>query len=216
MNELFPDDGGAFKTYKTVAMNFSLLINERGLQQILSAPAELVMKAYLNMMRQYAPLKKIIDKIMDLFHVDERGRATYDSIEAQRRLGWNSNPKDNSEPEELARKLALGATEVIKDLADLRRTGNWKDQSAMLAALTTGKSRSGLDYEDFLKVAVQLTDPLNVSAQVFVSTSKKYKGEQDISQTYQFFNNRSDSFDANIAEVNQMQARFGDPAMLTD
>ena len=63
---------------------------------------------------------------------------------------------------------------------------------------------------------VQLTDPLNVSAQVFLSTDKKVKGEADVAQTYQLFNNRKDSFDANIAEVNQMHSRFADPATLTD
>jgi len=214
-NELFPSSGGTFKTYKSVVMNFSLLINARGLQEILLAPLQTIVKAYLNMMREFVPA--IVDKVADLFSVNAAGKVTYDRREAERRVGGTAaDHQDPQKPIDTVRSLALGAEEVIKDIAAARNAPGWKEQSATLAAISTGKSRSGLEYEDFLKVIVQLTDPMNVSAQVYLNTDKKVKGEQDIAQTYQFFNNRSDSFDANIAEVNQMRDRFAEPATLTD
>lgn len=214
VKELFPDSGGAFKTYKTVAMNFSVLISERGLQQILTAPAEVVMKAYLSVMREYAP--KIVDKVRDLFRVDGKGDVSYDAREVSIRLGGMPTYEDPVKPEDMVRQLAIGAEGMIRDLMGLRGMGNWKDQSAALTSIATGRSHSGLGYEDFLKVAVQLTDPLNVSAKVYVNTNKKVKGEKDYSQTYEFFNDRENSFDSNIAEVREMQSRFADPSDLTD
>ncbi|MEI7529980.1 MAG: hypothetical protein WCK76_13675 [Elusimicrobiota bacterium] len=214
-NELFPSTGGTFKTYKSAVMNFSLLISERGMQEILLAPAQAILKAYLNMMREVVPA--IIDKVSDLFSVNAAGKVTYDSREAERRVGGTAaDHQDPQKPIDTVRSLALGAEEIIRDISDARNAPGWKEQSATLTALATGKSRSGLEYEDFLKVVVQLTDPLNISAQVFVTTDKKVKGEADVSQTYQFFNNRNDSFDANIADVNHMHSRFADPATLTD
>ena len=98
----------------------------------------------------------------------------------------------------------------------MRDAGGWKDQSEQLAKVAAGSSKSGLSYEDFLKVVVQVVDPMNVSAEVFVHTDKKVKGEADVTQNYKFFNNKDNSFDANISEVNQMHARFADPSTLTD
>ncbi|MDD5210493.1 MAG: hypothetical protein PHV36_13970 [Elusimicrobiales bacterium] len=212
-HELFPSTGGTFKTYKSVVMNFSLLISERGLQDILLAPAQAIVKAYLNVMRELMP--DIVNRISGLFSVNAAGKVSYDRQAAEKRMAGIAvtegyNPMDD------VKILAHGAEEVIKDLAAVRNAPGWKAQSATLAAVATGKSHSDFGYEDFLKVVVQLTDPLNVSAQVFLSTDKKVKGEADVAQTYQFFNNRNDSFDANIADVNQMRNRFADPATLTD
>ena len=212
---IFPATGGFFKYYKTGVMNLNLLISERGVQDIITAPAELIMKAYMNMMREAVPA--IIDKVMDLFTVSKDGEVFYDSREAERRVGGTSADYENPvKPADVVRKLALGATEIIRDIASVRDAGGWKDQSEQLDKVAAGSSKSGLSYEDFLKVVVQVVDPLNVSAEVFVHTDKKVKGEADVTQNYKFFNNKDNSFDANISEVNQMHARFADPSTLTD
>jgi hypothetical protein len=51
---------------------------------------------------------------------------------------------------------------------------------------------------------------------VYVHTDKRVKGEPDVTQTYEFFNNRDNNFDGTMSEVTQMQNRFNDPAELTD
>ena len=214
-DSIFPETGGFFKYYKTAVMNFNLLISERGVQAIIAAPAQAIMKAYMNMMREAVPV--IIDKVMDLFYITKDGKVGYDSREAARRVGGTSADYENpAKPVDVVKQLALGATEIICDIASMRDTAGWKEQSEQLAKVAAGSSRSGLSYEDFLKVVVQLVDPLDVSAEVFVHTDKKVKGEADVTQNYKFFNNKDNSFDANIAEVNQMHARFEDPATLTD
>ncbi|MCX5791983.1 MAG: hypothetical protein NTY45_07175 [Elusimicrobia bacterium] len=213
--EIFPGTGGTFKYYKTGVMNFKLLISEQGVQDIIMAPAQAIMKAYINMMREFVP--GIIDKVTDLFYVNKDGKVGYDSREAAKRVGGTSADYENPvKPVDVVKQLALGATEFIQQLASVRNAGGWKEQSENLAKVAAGSSRSGLSYEDFLKVVVQVTDPLHVSAEVFVHTDKKVKGEADVTQNYKFFNCRDNSFDANIAEVNQMQARFADPSTLTD
>ncbi len=213
--EIFPDTGGFFKHYDTAVMNFKLLINERGLQEILLAPAQAVMKAYLNMMRRFVP--GIVDKVMGLFYIGEEGRVRYDSREAARRVGGTSADYANPvKPVDVVKKLALGAEEFLRGLAGARGAAGWKAQAEKLAEIAAGSSDSGLSYEDFLQVVVQVVDPLNVSAEVYVHTDKQVEGEEDVTRNYQFFNGRDNSFDAGIAEVNQMHARFADPAVLTD
>ena len=213
--EIFSEKGGTFKYYKTGVMNFKLLISESGVQDILTAPAEALMKAYMNMMREFVPA--IVDKVMDLFYIDKDGKVGFDSREAARRVSGTSADYENPvKPADVVKELALGATEMIRDIASVRDAGGWKAQSETLSKVAAGNSGSGLSYDDFLKVVVQVVDPMHVSAEVFVHTDKKVQGEADVTQNYKFFNNKDNSFDANIAEVNQMQARFAEPATLTD
>jgi hypothetical protein len=114
------------------------------------------------------------------------------------------------------RNLAYGATQVIRDIMTVRGTGGWKSQSEQLAKVAAGSSRSGLGYDDFLKVVVQLIKPGDVSAAVYLHTDKHVKGEPDVTQTYNFFNGRDNSFDSTMSEVNQLQNRFNNPSDLTD
>ncbi|HAT71389.1 MAG TPA: hypothetical protein DCS63_01055 [Elusimicrobia bacterium] len=206
------------KTYKSAVMSFKLLVNDRGVQDIIFAPAQAIMKAYMNMMREEAA--SVIDKVMDLFMIDKRGKVGFDSETAAQRLGVNPTMDvfgDNgSNPLEIVDTLAYAATQVIKDIASVRDSGGWKEQSEKLAAVSAGKSKSGLKYEDFLKVVVQMVNPEDVSAEVYVHTDKRIKGEADVNQTYQFFNTSGNSFDNTLSEVNQMRERFLDPSELTD
>ena len=63
---------------------------------------------------------------------------------------------------------------------------------------------------------MQLVDPGDVSAGVYLHADKRIKGEADVTQNYSYFNGRDNSFDGAISEVNQMRERFADPSALTD
>lgn len=203
-------------TYQTALMSFKLMINENGVQGILLAPAQAVMKACMNMMRETNAT--IIDKVMDLFRVGADGRVGYDQAAARKRLGVSpiEELESGSNPLSILNTLVYTATRVILDIASVRSAPGRKAQSDMLANVAGGNSKSGLKYEDFLKVVVQLAAPGNVSAQVYLHTDKRVKGEADITQTYDFFNGRDNRFDETLGEVNQMRERFTDPAELTD
>ena len=209
---IFPETH-SMKLYKTGVMNLKLLISEGGVQQIILAPPQEILKAFMNVMREVVP--EIVDRVGDLFTINNKGQVDYDWKTAEKRMSGMA-VTEGYDPMATVRGLAHDASDVIHDIFTVRHAGGWKAQSEQLAKVVAGSTRSDLAYEEILKVLVQLVDPLNVSAEVYVHTDKKVKGETDVTQNYQFFNNRENSFDANIAEVNQMQARFADPATLTD
>lgn len=206
------------KTYQAAVMSFKLLINERGVQDIIFAPAQAVMKAYMNMMREVEG--EIIGKVLDLFTVNKEGKVEYDYKAAWGRLDVGrldvDNCDDSTNPLNIVRTLAYTATQVIRDLAAVKETSGWKEQSERLSKVAAGGSKSGLAYEDFLKVIVQLVKPADISADVYIHTDKRVKGEADVTQNYQFFNYRDNSFDNALADVTQMRERFTEPSDLTD
>jgi hypothetical protein len=204
------------KTYKAAVMSFKLLINDRGVQDIIFAPAQAIMKAFMNVAREEESF--IVDKVMDLFTINKDGKVDYDYKAVSKRLGVNGfdNTEGRTNPLDIVRNLAYSATRVIQDIMSIRNASDWKAQSERLSEVAAGKSKSNLSYEDFLKVVVQLVKPGDVSASVYVHTDKHVKGEADVTQTYEFFNNRDNNFDNTMSEVTQMQNRFNDPATLTD
>jgi len=204
------------KTYKTAVMSFKLMINDRGVQDIIFAPAQAIMKAYMNVMRETE--SAVLDKVMDLFTINKDGKVDYDYKAAQQRLGVSpfDSYENGTNPLDIVRNLAYAATKVIQDIVAVRDAGDWKSQSEKLSKTAAGSSKSGLAYEDFLKVVVQLVKPGDISAEVFVHTDKRVKGEADVTETFDFFNDRDNSFDKTISDVNQMRDRFSDPSTLTD
>ncbi|HBA60936.1 MAG TPA: hypothetical protein DCZ92_08965 [Elusimicrobia bacterium] len=204
------------KTYKAAVMSFKLLINERGVQDIIFAPAQAIMKAYMNMMREAEGA--IIEKVMDLFTINKDGKVDYDWKAAEKRLGVSSfdTYENSTNPMDIVRNLAYVATRVIRDMVSVKEASNWKEQSERLSKVAAGSGKSGLKYEEFLKVVVQLVNPDDVSAEVYLHTDKRVKGEADVTQNYQFFNSRDNNFDNTIAEVNQMRERFAAPSELAD
>ncbi len=210
----YPGQSAPYKTYKTVVMSFRLMISERGVQSIIFAPAQAIMKAYMNVMRETESY--IIDKVMDLFTINKAGEVAYDRDAVRRRLG-NPNPYEDgvTNPLDIVSTLARAATQVIRDIASVKEAGNFKEQSEKLAKITAGDSGSGLKYEDFLKVALQLAAPGDISAEVYLSTDKNVNGDADVNQTYQY-NNSNSGLNNAITEVDQMRDRFAEPTLLTD
>ena len=204
------------KVYGSALMSFKLLINERGVNGIIFAPAQAILKAYLNMMRETEAA--VIDKVLDLFTVNEEGEVGFDHKAAQKRLGtaFLTGCDNGTNPLDIVRTLAKAATQVIRDLASVKEASDWKERSERLSGIAAGDSRSGLGYEDFMKVVLQLVSPDDVSAEVYLHTDKKVKGEADLTRTYRFFNGRDNNFDSALSEVSQAQERFAEPSLLTD
>jgi hypothetical protein len=73
------------KIYKDAVMSFKLMINDNGVQNIIFAPAQAIMKAYMNVMREANA--SIVDRIIDLFTIDKKGGVAYDAGAVEKRLG---------------------------------------------------------------------------------------------------------------------------------
>ncbi|MEI7529954.1 MAG: hypothetical protein WCK76_13545, partial [Elusimicrobiota bacterium] len=208
------DQSDPTKTYRSAVISFKLVFAEQAVQDIVFAPAQLIMKSFMNVMRETEGA--IIDKVMDLFTIDKKGEVAYDYKAVQKRLGvsaFDNNGDNGTNPLDIVRTLAHAATEFIEKLSSVKQQGGWKAQSEQLAKVAaTGDMR----YEDFLKVVIQMTDTKNISSEIYIHTDKRVKGEEDVNQNYTMFNTRENGFDNTIATVQQMRERFADPAELTD
>lgn len=202
------------KTYRSAVMSFKLVFAEKAVQDIIFAPAGLILKSFMNVMRETE--SGIIGKIMDLFTINEKGVVDYDNRAVEKRLGVHPTDYgsgDRNNPLEIVRTLACRATNFIVKLVSVRNESGWKARSERLAKVA---ATGDMKYDDFLKVVVQMADVKDISSQLYVHTDKRVKGEEDVNQTYDMFNNRDNNFDSTIAEVNQMRERFADPGDLTD
>ena len=203
-------------TYRSAVMSFKLVFAEQAVQDIIFAPARLIMKSFMNVMCETEGA--IIRKVMDLFNIDDKGRVSYNYRAMQKRLDANgfdtSISGDNgTNPLDIVRSLAYSATRFIQKITSVREEATWKGQSERLAKVA---AHGDMKYEDFLKVVIQLVDTKNISSEVYIHTDKRVDGEQDVNQNYTMFNTRDNGFDSTIAEVNQMRERFADPSDLTD
>jgi len=210
------------KTYKAAMMSFRLLFNEKAVQDIVFAAPQLILKAYINVMRERAAFlvdkmsekaAYIVDKVKDLFTVDEKGKVSYDYKTASARLEAEFPAEGATNPLDVVRTVAYSAAKFIERITAVRNEANWKDQSEKLSKVASG---GDMKYEDFLKVVIQMVDTKDISSEIYVHTDKRVKGEPDVSQNYNIFNNRADGFDKSYDDVTKMQQRFAEPTELTD
>ncbi len=201
------------KTYKAVVMSFKLVFSDKAVQDIILAAPQMIMKAYMNVMRETE--SEIVNKVMDLFTVSDKGEVKYDYSAAQKRLGVTSfdNNQESTNPMNIVGTMARAATKFIEKIVSVREESSWKGQSEQLAKVA---SHSDMKYEDFLKVVIQMVDTKDISSDIYIHSDKRVKGEPDVTQNYSMFNNRDNNYDRTLGDVTAMRERFADPTDLTD
>jgi len=199
------------KTYKAAVVSFKLMISEQGIKEIILAPFKEILNAYLNVMKETE--RALVEKVAHLFSVDDKGVVDFDKEKAAQIL--NSDEMESGyNPLYILRDMAKTATAIIKDILSIGSQSDPKAQSQKLSEVAAGRGKSGLGFEDFLKVVVQLVSKENISAQVYVATDKRVKGEKDINQNYVITG--STQAENAMNEMMQMRDRFSDPSKLSD
>lgn len=196
------------KIYSSVASEFNLMISARGIQEIIFAPAAAIMKSLFNILPEN--FQKVLAKAGDLFVIDEAGKVSFDSKIARQRLGYAVNREDN-DPLSVMRKLAAKATNLIAELFEVKNTSDEKEQTKKFSKLSSGGGSLGAS--DFLKVAVQLLDPSEVTASFTMDSKNKNMGKHHYKA--EVFN-PSDNFDKTLSEVQEAEGRFSEPSILAD
>jgi len=202
------------KTYRSAVIAFKLVFSEKAVQDIIFAPAQLIMKSFMNVMR--GKEGEIIDKIIDLFTINERGEVGYDRQAVSKRLdvhGFNDGGDWGTNPLGIVKSLASGATEFIKKILSVRKEADWKAQAERLSEVA---SSGDMRYEDFLKVVIQMVSPSDISSSFYIHTDKRIKGEANVTQTYNIFNNHDNDFDSEISDVIEMRELFANPPVMSD
>ena len=198
------DPSDPSKRYKSGVMSVKLLISERGVQDIIFAPAEAVMKAYINVIREK--------------HADKAAKdGAVPGQEAQLAALTDIELAEACNPFHVVDNLAYAAARrLIKALASVRSASDWKTQSERLAGAAAGEGPFALKYEDFFKVVLQLVKPADVSAAVYVHLDPKKKGVANVTQNYNYFNTSGRGYDATLSDVANLRDRFATPSELSD
>ena len=200
----------ASNAYNSVASEFKLIISEKGVQEIIFAPAAAIMRAVFNVF--YDSFNTVLDKAADLFRIDESGKVSFDRKAARQRLGYGHSHSDDADPVYAMKRLAAKATKVIADIFEVKKTSNDKEQAAKFSKLVQG--RGTLGAKNFLQVAVQLLDPSEVSATFTMDSKNKKTGKHHYEATV--FTPSVEKIETSLKEVQDAESRFDDPSVLTD
>ncbi|TBR18948.1 hypothetical protein EPO15_14730, partial [bacterium] len=171
------DTGGSpqEKTYHRGISAFTLAFSRKAVADIVAAPADVVLKSYVNALG-YAE-REMMERVLPLMRLKADGTLDYSRREAEKALGYD-DWRDEGSRDAMAQLsyLAAQASDVIRDLAKARDAKDASERADRFRDALAGDGRSGLAYEEILKVMVQLVDPADVSAEFFVNVDKGIKG----------------------------------------
>ncbi|MEI7528804.1 MAG: hypothetical protein WCK76_07660 [Elusimicrobiota bacterium] len=174
------------KHYKATFMAFAVNFNETAVAGIIAAPADELIKAFANTLDQAS--RDVMMKVLSVSTVGEDGRIKNKQRDLERVLGASLNALGNDQ-NSLSNQIASfcrTATQLVTDIIKIRTAGDWKAQADMLSKVIAGNGKSGLKYEEILKVLVQVVSPGDVSAELLYQAEKKPGDKNDISVQYSY------------------------------
>ena len=133
-------------------MAFAVNFNENAVANIIAAPANELIKAFANTLDQAS--RDVMMKVLSVSTVGEDGRIKNKQRDLERVLGASLNALSN-EQNSLSNQIASfcrTATQLVTDIIKIRTAGDWKAQADMLSKVIAGNGKSGLKYEEILKV----------------------------------------------------------------
>ena len=209
------------RQYGSAILSFSMIFTRTAVRSIINAPAERIMKAFFNVMDVFD--KKVISKVVHLFNINSDGKVKYNYRKARKILekefwwvDFNDNENEGT-PMDVVKHACYKVSRIVADLASVRNTADWKEQSGRLADIMGGKGKSRMGYNRMLKLVVQLVDPEFLYAKINYKTHKKIDGEKDITIKREFFNPKVNAYYGNkMAKAEKIRNKFNEPSTLTD
>jgi len=212
----------ASRTYRSAVLSFTLLFTREAVQEIINAPARLIMKAFFNILEGFD--KKVISKVAHLFRIDEKGKIKYDYRKARRILErefwWLDldNPEEGRDsPLDTLRDIKWQVARIIKDFDYIKAAPDWKEQAKRLSKVFAGKKKGNLGYNKMMKLVIQFVEPHHIYARMKFNTNKKIDGENDINLRESFFNTGIENTYTNqMSNATALRDMFNNPSTLTD
>lgn len=201
------------KRYKSAIMSFSLVFTQQAVNSILLADSNTILKAVLNVMEGLD--REILQKISHLFKFGSDNKVDYDWKAARKLLA--SYETDEFDPFSVVRSFCLNVTNIVADVASVRNEGDPKAKSKRLAEVLGGKGKSRVGYENMMQVLIQLVSVKDIYAKLDINTDKRIKGEENISNSYNMYNNNLQAgYGEQLGQANALRDRFADPSELSD
>ncbi|MDE2293722.1 MAG: hypothetical protein KGL53_16695, partial [Elusimicrobia bacterium] len=207
------DMGPAQKQYHRGLSAFTLTFSRKAVADIVSAPAGVILKAYAQSLG--ASERALMDRVLPLLSFGADGRVRYDESKALKALGyWSWNDQGARSAMSELSQFAQTAADVVRDLAAAAAAPNAQERAVRFLAVMDGDGRSGLAYDDVMRVLVQLADPADVSGEFYVTVDKGIKGDKDVDARL-LLNKKAPDGEL-IGGASRNRARFAEPSILTD
>ncbi|MBI5240502.1 MAG: hypothetical protein HY926_08520 [Elusimicrobia bacterium] len=200
-------------TYRSVVTAFTLAFDQKALTEVLWAPADVVVRAFVNSLS--GEEREHMEKALALGSVRPDGTVDYDYHKLRREIDPfpdQDRESGRKDPMQTISELARQAALLVRDLAEAR-SGDWGQRCRALVDVVSGKGRSGLVYDAVMKVLVQLAAPADLYGDFSVRTDKREKGETDLNARY--FLNKANA-DSGLSEAAKLKERFAEPSLLND
>jgi len=172
--------------YKATFMAFEVNFNENAVAGIIAAPANMLIKAFANSLDKAS--RDVMMKVLSVSSIGEDGKIKNRQSDLERVLGASLSAAGDGQNNLMSQisSFCRTATLLVADVVKIRTAGNWKAQSDMLSKVIAGQGKSGLKYEEILKVLVQVVSPKDVSAELLYQAEKKPGDKSDISVQYSY------------------------------
>jgi hypothetical protein len=214
-----PRDGGVRESEpsdRNGLMSFTLVMNERAVKDVLAASSQAVLKAFAASVG--ADDRGMAEWLAAHATVGKNGDLQYDRREARRAfpdagesMGRGNMRDDNMRDLSSLSEKAAG---LIADIAAGRDAKNNEERAQALAVMIGGKGKSGLAYEDVLRVVVQFVDPLDLTGDFVANVKTTTKGVKSPNQHFVLKKGRAEV--PLLQQAGDAKARFAEPSILTD
>lgn len=185
------------------SMVLSLLISPEGMTQAVAAAPDAIARAYANTLD--ASDRAMLSAVAASgFDPGEVRRAAVAAAEA---AGDTVSPRRYIQ-------LAERAAEVVADIARLREAPDNDRRAAFLAQMIEGRNESGLRYDEFMAILVQLSAPEHVRADFRVNVKKGVRGLENVNQRMRY--NGGIDAEPIVAEAARLRGPFAGPQDITD
>lgn len=196
--------------YRSAVSAFTVIFNQKAIEEILWAPAETVVKAFMQVLSLAD--QGLLKTALEFASIADDGGLNLDKKALNRKL-WRMSLSDEARMElfQKIKRLARRAAGFVQDLVEARG-GGWKERTESLVKIVSGKGNGGLKYDDAIKALVQLTERANLFGEFRIHANKKIKGEKDISARYLLHAGRQDP--AFLEQLKLKEAIVSDPPEL--
>lgn len=205
------EDRPKAKRYGSAVMSFTLVFAKEAVRDITAAAPAAIMKAVLNVMEGLS--REIVGKALHLLNLDGEGNLVYDWDAARKLL----EPYQRTEisPLYALDNFCQVVTGIVADLAGVREAGDQKARSKRLSQVLAGKGESRIGYERLMQIFIQLVDVKDISASLRLKTDKRIKGEANLNNTYNLYNEDLQE-SGQLAAANSLRDNFAEPSVLSD
>lgn len=189
--------------------SFTLVFNQKAVREALSATTATILKAFSAILDPIARAK--MEWLTD-HGTYQDGKLVYSQRDA-RRIFHEDFRQDRDSRDEM-RSLARQAANLLADLTAARDAKTNQDRAEALTRFVGGKGKSGLAYEDALKVLVQLVDPLDLTGDFVANIQAMSKKSKDSKGHYVLKKDRQEV--ALLKDAGETKSRFAEPSILVD